>query len=150
MSPLRHLIVAVLTFAIGLLTVPSAGFTPTTLVEISSNVKAFDGKLVEVETYAQLDQVFDREWTAGEPFEKPEIFTFLKLSSEPLQLREQLTLNLSDSEYYRVKVLIRGRVRDNCREDDGITKCCFGISMALEDATLHQTGEVERFIRPVP
>lgn len=150
MSILRYLVIATLTFLIGLLTVPDSRYIRTSLSDISSDVSSFDGKLVEVETYAQVDPVFDGDWIAGEPFEKREIFTFLKLATASQDLQKELAADVSELQYNRVKVTIRGRVKDNCAQTGGITTCCFGSSMTLENATMRRIGMVERYSRPTP
>lgn len=143
---LRGLLIAAIAFAIGSIA-GSSTYVHTSLEEITQNPSAFDGKLVEVETFAQLELVFDNEWTLGEPFEKQEVFTFLQLSATPRSLRERLAADITENEYNRVRVIARGRLRDNCPTDWGST-CCFGTSITLQEAQITPIAPVERYTRP--
>lgn len=142
---LTPLFVGFLTFSLGI--VVSYPFAiPTTLEAISRDIGSYEGKVVEVETYAQVDDLV--EWTAGEPFEKFERMTFIKFSqenSELLLLRQSLSSNYRDVDHLRVKVRVRGLVEDNC--NDGIP-CCFGETMTLKNATLSVIGTIETHSRP--
>lgn len=144
---LRGLLIAAIAFAVGSIAGSSA-YVHTSLAEITQNPSAFNGKLVEVETFAQLDLVFDKEWTLGEPFEKREVFTFLELSNTPRSLRERLAADITEDKYNRVRVIARGRLRDNCETDSGIITCCFGTSITLQEAEITPIAPVERYTRP--
>lgn len=143
MKILRYTFIFLLTFYGGLLA-SEFSYDATTLGEITADIKFYDGRFVEIRTYAQLDS-FDGSWTAGEQWEKLEASTFLELEHEPLHLREQLTQNISLSAYNRVEVILRGRVRDNCV--GGLT-CCFGNSLTIVDATIDPLGTIEYYSRP--
>lgn len=133
------------TFVFGL----SLAYTPvtkTSLEEISNNIEQYEGRLVEVETFAQFDEVFD--WRIGEPFEKAERTTFLKISNESAlmsRLKNELSANWSGKQFNRVKVRARGILNDNC--NDGVT-CCVGQSMTLEDASVTVIGPVTKHSNP--
>lgn len=133
-------------FTIGTIVVPPR-HVRTTLEEIAANSAGFDGVLVEVETFAQWDSVFE-SWTIGEPFAKEEVMTFLDLSTDPKPLRERLVDKLTENEYNRVKVIARGRVRDNCAPESGILTCCFGRTITLLEAEITPISSVEGYTRP--
>ena len=140
----RGWFVGLITFVIGF----SFAYTPvikTSLEEISAKIEAYEGRLVEVETYAAFDDVLD--WRYGEPFEKAERWTSVELVDESFQLAQlkgQLTKDWSDKSHNRVKVRVRGLLEDNC--NDGTT-CCFGESMSLKNATLTVVGPVTPYSR---
>lgn len=144
MKTLRYVFVGLLAFYVGLLAF-EFWYVHTTLAEITANIKHYDGRLVEIETYLQVDS-FEGGWTAGEQWEKPEAFTILQLTNEPAQLRDKLSHHLSLSEYNRVKVLLRGRVKDQCT---GGNTCCFGQVIKIEDASFVQIGPIEPYTRPI-
>lgn len=142
---LQYLLVAVTTFAIGVI-LANSSVTNTTLEEITANIGDFEGRWVVVETYAQIDGDFG--WTIGEPSEKSERLTSLKLRDQSTDLdtvRDQMVSRSSSDDYPRIKVLVRGLVEDNC--NDGIL-CCFGETMTLEQASITVLKQPEMYSRP--
>lgn len=144
---LRYLLVAVMTFTIGVV-VAKSGVTNTTLEEITINISHFEGRWVQVETYAQIDEDFG--WTVGQPFEKSERVTFVKFRHQATELdaiRNQMVSSTSSDIYPRVKVLVLGLVEDNC---SGGIPCCFGETMTLEQASIKVLEQPEMYSRPKP
>ena len=119
-------------------------FEPTTLEEITANTSHFEGRLVQFETYAQVE--FGTEIQLGQPFEKPEAPTCIRSGSGLEPLRKTLAQNSTENEYNRIKVIARGFIYDNCSH--GIT-CCFGRSMELSNAEIIPTGPIERYHPPL-
>ena len=144
---LRYVLTAAVTFAIGSF-VAWPTHVRSTLEDISENPSAYDGKMVELETFAQLGPVFDNSLVLGEPFEKKEIIAFVELSTVSDSLREQLADGLFENEYNRVRVVARGRIRDDCAPERGIAKCCFGWSLTLLQGEITPVGPIERYTRP--
>jgi len=121
----------------------------TNLEKITADIDHYDGRRVEIETYAQLDS-FENEWFVGEQFEKREAFTYLNVSDDSPSintLREQLRENLTENEYNRIKVRVVGTLHDNCNK--GVT-CCFGPILKLSDAQITPINSIERYVRPLP
>jgi hypothetical protein len=145
-SLLRKFLIFVIAFTIGSAAAPPT-YVRTTLEDITANPSGFHETLVEVETFAQWDLVFE-SWTIGEPFEKEQVLTFLDLSTDSQPLRGQLVDGITEDEYPRVKVIARGRVRDNCAAESGIITCCFGRSITLLEAEIRPIGSIERYKRP--
>lgn len=144
---LKYFLVAFTTFVIGtILSYERA--TPTTLEEISRHIDQFEGRLVEVETFAQNEEVVG--WTIGEPFDKYERMTFIELrnsSSDLDALGNRLASQSSLETYPRIKVRVRGWVEDNC--NNGIP-CCFGETMTLKQASVMVLSPPEMYSRPKP
>ncbi len=112
---------------------------------------------VEIETYAQLESYDENSWYIGEPFEKNEVWTNLDLEKNSTNLDAlhfQLKENLSERNYKRAKVLVRGTIKDDCKTDAGNGSkisfgCCFGKSITIKAQEVIQLAPVENYIRPV-
>ncbi len=107
---------------------------------------------IEIETYAQLEFFDENIWYIGEPFEKRQIFTILDLEENTTDLEDlksQLKENLSKFHNKRVKVLVTGKIEDNCNGSTlETTICCFGNSMTIHAQKVVQLTLVEDYIRP--
>lgn len=147
---LLNLLIPILTFSIGVGIYRTA--SPNVSIEtISEYTFFYDGMNVEIETYIQLEGSDDNFWYIGEPFEKKEVWTYLDLERNSTNLdalHSQLKENLSERNYKRAKVLVRGTIRDNCKMSDGIARCCFGRSMTIKVQEVIQLGPVEDYARP--
>lgn len=118
------------------------------LEEISAKSEYFDGKYVEIITYAQLDRFDQKDFTIGEPLEKRESLTFLRLEENSLNLdslKETLSENYSVNQYKRVKVKVRGKVYDNCNK--GVT-CCVGNTIDFITESVEQIDQIEDYTVP--
>lgn len=136
---------AIVTFAIGI-SLAHRPVTVTSLEEISTNIEEYDGRVVEVETYLQFDELFG--WRIGEPFEKAERMTFLEFTEQTIlqsDLQGELSQDWSVDQFRRVKVRARGILDDNC--DGEIARCCFGQSMSLKNASISVIDPVVTYSR---
>lgn len=143
----QYLLVGFATFMIGVMLVYDH-VTFTTLEEITRNIGHYEGRVVEVETFAQTDQDFG--WTIGEPFDKYERLTFIEFrnaSNELDALRHNMASQSSLETYPRLRVRVRGTVEDHCN-DDGIVRCCFGETMTLKEASVKVLSPPEMYSRP--
>ena len=152
---LFNLLIQILTFTIGV------GIYRTvspniSIATISEYTFFYDGMDVEIETYVQLKGYDKNDWYIGEPFEKKEVLTSLNLeqnSTDLDALHFQLKENLSEENYKRAKVLVRGTVKDDCkidRSESGTISfgCCFGKSITLQAKEVVQLSPVEDYTRP--
>lgn len=145
---LFFLIISISTFCFGVLTAPNS-YKQVSLEEITQNIKYYDGKRVEIITYAQIFRVDEESIIIGEPFEKNEIITFLDLEENSINypaLQKQLTENFSIHKYKRVKVKVTGKVYNNCNK--GFT-CCFGKSLKIITESIEQIGQIEDYTVPL-
>jgi hypothetical protein len=140
---LKGFLVTALAFVVGLVAVRSI-IERTSLEAISANVSAYEGKLVEFETYAQFASYSRSSIWLGQPFDKKEMDADVESRDDLSSLRNVLANDFSEKEYYRVKVIARGRVEDNCAH----STCCFGQSITLLDAEIVPIGPAERYRIP--
>ena len=145
-----NILVALLTFAIG---VSMCGLfvTHTSIEDISKDSASYNGRIVEIESYLSLNSRENdgQEWMLGEPFEKPEAWTYLDIKTDTsllIELRNKLAVNLPERQYNRAKVVVVGRVTDNCLS----STCCFGRSITIDVSSITQTGPVELYSVPYP
>ena len=148
---LLSFIIPILTFGFGVYIYRIS--TPNVSLETISNYTQFyDGMNVEIETYAQLLFFDENDWSIGEMFEKPEAATYLNLENNPTNLanlQNQLKENLTENHYKRAKVLVRGKVKDNCGGlNFGKATCCFGRSITIQANEVIQLAPVEDYTRP--
>ncbi len=142
------LIISISTFCFGVLTAPNS-YKQVSLEEITQNCKYYDGKRVEIITYAQIFRVDEESIIIGEPFEKNEIITFLDLEENSINLaalQKQLTEDYSINKFKRVKVRVIGKVFNNCKE----VTCCFGKSFKIIAESIEQIGQIEDYTVPLP
>ena len=103
---------------------------------------------MQIESYIQLDSIGERVLYLGEPFEKPEAWTYLNTEENSINvdyLRNQLKENLSKNHFKRAKVLVKGKVEDNCNK--GVT-CCFGRSITIKAQEVVQLEPIEDYTLP--
>src|SRR5262245_46451125 len=107
------LIISISTFSLGVFSSrvfsSRESYPLVSLEEISRNSEYYDGKTVEIVTYAHLFEIDDKTLVIGEPYEKPESFTYLDLKENSLNLyflQKQLSENFSLNHYKRVKVKV--------------------------------------------
>jgi hypothetical protein len=143
-------IAPILTFAIGVgiyrISVPNVS-----LETISEHTVFYDGMNVEIETYVQLTHFDENEWYLGEPFEKKQIFTWLKIgTSNPKidKLHNELKEGLSETYFKRAKVLVKGKIKDNCKSNELTITCCFGKSLTITAQEVNQLAPIENYTIP--
>lgn len=149
---LLRLCIFALTLCIGY---SSVGFylqflTKTSLETISSQIEHYDGKTITTETYLWAYSADDEALMLGEPFEKNERSTFVKPSPFAIDVRLlglSLRENRSTNHFKRVRVIVNGKLEDNCRK--GSIPCCFGQNMTIDANRIIVTGEVEDYTVPV-
>lgn len=144
---LLNLLIPILTFIVGVGIYRIS--TPNVSVVTLTNYTAFyEGMNVEVETYAQLQPFDSKLLYLGEPFEKPEVWTYVNTEENSLNidnLRNQLKENLTNNHFKRAKVRVIGTVEDNCNK--GIT-CCFGKSITIKAQEVTQLEPVKDYDLP--
>jgi hypothetical protein len=152
---LLNLLIPVLTFAIGV-EIYKISSSNLSIQAISDYTSFYDGMNVQIETYAQLASYDEREWYLGEPFEKKELFTYLDLennSTNLSSLHSQLKENYSKQKFKRVRVLVRGTVKDDCQTNAGDGAkisfgCCFGRTITIKAQEVIQLEPVEDYTLP--
>ncbi len=146
----RNIVVAIITFWLGV-GVVGVWVYRVSLEDISRDVSSYDGKVVAIETYARIARWDEDTWAFGEQFEKYEVWAYAENENIPgdlTELKRELAVDYTDREYNRVRVLVTGRLHDNCGELD--STCCFGRSVTLDVRSMTQLGPVERYREPVP
>jgi hypothetical protein len=152
---LLNLLIPILTFVIGV-GIYRISSPNVSLAAISEYTFFYNGMNVQIETYAQLESYDGNSWYIGEPFEKQEVSTYLDLENNLTNLdtlHSQLKENLSEQKFKRVKVLVKGTVKDNCNQQ-GKTGgsisfgCCFGRSITIKAQEVIQLEPVEDYISP--
>ncbi len=152
---LLNLLIPLLTFAIGVGTYTSV--SPNVSIETLAGYTSFyDGRDVEIETYAQLASYDENIWYIGDYSEKKGVLTYLDLEKNAINLdylHSQLRENLSEQNFKRVKILVKGKVKDNCRMDRSEGSkisfgCCFGKSITIQAKEVIQLEPVEDYTRP--
>jgi hypothetical protein len=144
---LLFLIISISTFFLGLFSARES-YHPVSLEEITQNIDYYEGKSVEIVTYASLFDIEEKNLTIGEPYEKKEALTFLDLPPNSIDadgLRNRLAENFSFNRHKRVKVIVTGQVSNNCNK--GIT-CCFGKSLAIITKDIKPIGQIEDYTVP--
>jgi hypothetical protein len=144
---LLNLLIPILTFIIGVGIYRIS--TPNVSIETLTKYTAFyDGMNVQIETFAQVEPIDGKVLYLGEPFEKLEAWTYLHTEGNSLNLdnlHNQLKENLSQKHFKRAKVLVIGRVEDNCNKG---TTCCFGKSITIQAQEVTQLEPVEEYDLP--
>ncbi len=144
---LAAFIIPIITFCLGVFVYRNS--TPKVSIEtITKHTIFFDGMNVQIETYAQLEFIDEKVMYLGEPFEKYEAWTYLNDEETSINLgylRNQLKENLSKKRFKRVKVLVKGKIQNNCNK--GAT-CCFGESITIKAQEVTQLEPVKDYALP--
>ncbi len=145
------LLIPLLTFSFGVgiyrISPPKAS-----LHTITTFTSLFDGASVELETYAQLLDHDTNEYYLGDFDEKTgavvRLDTENSSSNSLASLSNELEANLLDKHFKRVKVLVKGTVKDNCKTDGSTFGCYFGRSITIKAQEVKQLEPVEDYTLP--
>lgn len=151
---LLNLLIPILTFALGIGIYRNA--VPNVSLEtISESMFFYDGLDVEIESYAQLWSVDDNELFLRDYNNRNELVTHLEFTEGqevPKNLLNQLKENYTERNFKRVKVLVAGKIKDDCnpvKENGKISfGCCFGKSMSIKVNKITLLSSIEDFVRP--
>ena len=144
---LFFLLISISTFFIGLFSV-SESYPIVSLADVTEDSEYYDGKTVEIITFARIYDLEDKKIIIGEPYEKPEAFTSLDLKENSINLdflKNQLSENFSLNNYKRVKVRVIGKVYDNCNKGG---TCCVGKTLKIITKSVTRTGQIEDYTIP--
>ena len=147
---LLNLLIPVLTFAVGVgiyrFSIPAAS-----LQNIANYTAFYDGVDVQIETYAQLADSDQNYFYLGDFDEKTKALFLLnteKSSINLASLHNELIGNFSDKHFKRVKVLVIGKVQDNCKTDGLTFGCCFGRTITIKAQEVKQLEPIEDYTMP--
>lgn len=145
-----NLIIPILTFVVGVgiyrFSIPNSS-----LNNIANYTTLYDGVDVQIETYAQLADTESEYYYLGDFDTKTKALFLLdteKSSTNLASLHNELAGNFSDKHFKRVKVLIIGKVQDNCKSDGLTFDCCFGRTITIKAQEVKQLEPIEDYTMP--
>lgn len=159
-SNMKIFLISILTFLIGvgIYSFSVTNFAPivtnyeqptVSLETISGDTEFYDGQDIVIKTYIQLTYFDENSFYLGE-IEKKHVMTHLNIDNVNLDidsLHKKLKVNLSENNYNRALVLVKGKVQDNCNIE-GIISCCFGKTITIKAQEIKQLAPVEYYKRP--
>ena len=122
-------------------------WTSPSLETISNSPKRYDDKTIEVIDYVYVWDFSPKDWRLGDEDHRSRYGASVGLEfngPKPRALERLLTENLTVEAHNRVKVRVKGRVKDNCNIP-GVMTCCFGRTMTIIVETIVPVGNVERY-----
>lgn len=152
---LLNFLIPILTFSFGV-GIYRISTPKVSLKTITTFTSFYDGASVEIETYAQLTDFDSNYYYLGDFDEKIGMVVGLDTensSPDLASLHNELVANLSDKHFKRVKVLVKGTVKDNCKTEvssNGAISfgCCFGRSITIKAQEVKQLEPVEDYTLP--
>lgn len=152
---LLSFIVPILTFCVGVY-IYRISSPNVSLETVSKYTYFYNGMNVEIESYLQAVSYDDDDTLFLGDFSNPTgTATYIHPSDTQLDLshlKNELNENFSDQKFKRVKVLVRGKVKDNCNiiSDNGAISfgCCFGKTMTIKAREVIQLAPVEDYSLP--
>ena len=140
-----NLLLMLLTFEIGF--VLYRAFIPkVTLAQISENTSFYNGRTIEVETFLLARKSDESLWTITDFDESTSAVTvayFENDSAKPDFLKD----SINKDGIKQAKVLIKGKVLDNCNID-GRPTCCLFKAITIETQEVIQLEPVKDYSRP--
>lgn len=142
---LCNLLLMLLTFEIGFM-IYRAFIPKVTLAQISESTSFYNGKTVEVETFLLARKNDDSLWTITDFDESSEVVTAAYFEEDSIK-PDFLKDSVNTDGIKRAKVLIKGKVLDNCNID-GRPTCCLFKAVTIEAREVIQLAPVEDYSQP--
>lgn len=151
---LLNFLITILTFALGI-GIYRVSTPNVSLKTISDYTFFYDGTNVEIETYIQATGYDTDTLLLGDFSNRSGIAAYIypsELTVNLSSLQNQLIGNFTETRFKRMKVLVKGTVKDNCKTDYGSGKisfgCCFGRSVTIKAQEVTQLEPVKDYIKP--